>query len=473
MSRAFYLLVTAVLLKNYLFYEQGSGLNYFAFALFLLALVLWRKSGLFRERNMQLTTAGFLLTGFTAVYYGHSHTLILYVVSVFLLIGYSSVTQLSPYVSAFNGILSSLGLASFQASSQWLTSSSNRSTHRQLFRQFRMLLLPFLVTLVFYGLYYWANPDFSLFDRSYVLDTDYIFLTMVGFIWLPSLVFPYSAKVFAEADLKLANTLSRIRGRYKGQVLGLKWEYRQGIVMLGMLNLLLLVFLVFEGLMFSKGQQQQTAYDFSQSVHDSVNVLIFSILLAITLMLFYFRKNLNFFPKNRTLIRLAYTWIFLNLLLLGVTTYTNMLYIENNGLTFKRIGVYFWLFQTGCGLFTTLYKIHYKKSIAFLFRINSWVCYFTLIVFTAVPWTSIITTYNLSRAQILDLEYLKEFLPYNLPQLQESVYVYSESLDLKADLLESAQTFQKQYKQNPHTWQSWNYADWKINQYIETHPLSK
>ncbi len=470
MSRAFYVLLTAVLLQNYLFYNQSTGLNVLAYSLLVLGLVYVRKADSFRHPTIQLSVLGLLLSGGSASLYGGSPAVLLYFASLFLLVGYSSIPRLSPYVSAFNGLLSSVGLASFEASSQWFASSNSTPTHRQLIRQFRILLLPFLITIVFYGLYYWANPDFSLFENSYTLDSNYILLTILGFIWLPSLLFPYSAQLFTKADLKLSNTVTRIRSRYSGHLLGLKWEYRQGVAMLGMLNLLLFVFLGFESLMLNKGRYAATAFELSQSVHDSVNVLILSILLAISLVLFYFRRNLNFFPKNRLLMQLAYTWIVLNLLLLGVTTYTNTLYVQNYGLTYKRIGVYLWLFLTGCGLLSTLYKIHSKKSNAFLFRVNSWICYFALILLSAVPWAEVITQYNLTKARTRDLSYLFQLMPYNLPQLQAYVTTHPE---LKDTLIHQTQAFQNRYRKRPQTWQSWNYLDWKTNQYAETHPLSK
>ncbi|MDQ1085727.1 DUF4173 domain-containing protein [Siphonobacter sp. SORGH_AS_1065] len=470
MKYGFFLLIAAIILQNYLFYNQNFGINFLALNVLVLTLLLVRNRDYLKQRNTQLASLGSVLCGMTIAFYGGDTSIFLYIFSILLLIGYNSIAQLSPYVSAFNGFVSFIGIASFNAGANWLTKADTPTNQRRFSKQIQLLLPPLAITLCFYGLYYWANPNFSFLSTTYTLDAGYLFLFLVGLTWIPALIFPYSPNAFTESDLSRPNTLKRIRTRFKGHLLQLKWEYRQGVIMLVMLNSLLAIFLVVELQSLYSGSKAQSAYELSQSVHDGINVLIISILLAITLILFYFRKNLNFFPNNQTLVKQAYTWIGLNILLLAVTTHTNSLYVQNYGLTYKRIGVYIWLLLTGLGLFTTLLKIHQKKTNAYLFRVNSWITYFVFILMVAMPWAKIITHYNLNYSRSLDLSYLFSLHPSNLPQLQ----AYSETHPGLEDKLSFAvESFQKRYERYPDAWQSWNYSDWKLYQHLTSHPLKK
>ncbi len=462
------LLIALVLWQNYLFYDQDCGLNFLAYALTLLAVAGYYSPESLRQKNILLSAAGLILSALTLVVYGEGPSIPLYFGSFFLLAGYWSAPALSPYIAAFNGGLSSAGVASAHFVSSLLTAGNYPNSRNKWKRNLKNWLIPVVVTLIFYFLYNAANPDFALITTDYTINGGYVVLTMLGFIYIPALIFPYSLKVMHAYDLKTPDSLERIRAKFTGNSLNLKWEFKQAIILFSLLNLLLGVFLFMELKMVWTAAQITHAPELSSRVHDHVNILIFSILCSILVILYYFRKNLNFYPSHTLLTRLAYAWIIQNMVLLLVTLSTNIAYVFNYGLTYHRIGVYIWLLITAIGLLTTIYKIAFRKSNAYLFRFNSWSVYFILIISLAIPWSTLIVDYNLHHSRSKDLSYLLSLEPYVIPQLNA---IQTNDPDFQKGLNAKITFFQKQYSRKPDHWRSWSYGDWRLHEYLKTQAL--
>ena len=64
-------------------------------------------------------------------------------------------------------------------------------------------------------------------------------------------------------------------------------------------------------------------------------------------MLYYFRGRLNYHSKNKTLKLLAYVWIAQNIFMILSTAYRNNMYIEESGISYKKIGLYVYLMLSG------------------------------------------------------------------------------------------------------------------------------
>jgi len=133
---------------------------------------------------------------------------------------------------------------------------------------------------------------------------------------------------------------------------------------------------------------------YSEFVHQGTGTMIASIIVAVSIILFYFRSSLNFYAQSKSIKILAYCWIVQNVLMLVSTAFRNELYIEVYGLTYKRIGVYVYLLLAAIGLVTTFIKILKLKSNHFLFRSNGWLFYGVLILACFVNWDILIATHN-------------------------------------------------------------------------------
>jgi hypothetical protein len=173
----------------------------------------------------------------------------------------------------------------------------------------------------------------------------------------------------------------------------------------------------------------------AQFVHNGVGTLIFSIVLGASIICYLFKGELNFIQKNKTIKLLVYAWIAQNIFMVISTLLRNNLYVQNCGLTGKRIGVYYYLFFTIIGLLFTAYKIHKQKTVYFLYATNTWIWYTILVLSSSVNWENIIFNNQLKRyntKKVLDFEYATRFTETNLPELISLFNVgKTDTVDLK------------------------------------------
>jgi hypothetical protein len=172
------------------------------------------------------------------------------------------------------------------------------------------------------------------------------------------------------------------------------FKRRSGEITFLLLNLMLVVFLVtfnyeqfFESIASSK---------LSAATHERVNAVLFSIFLSIVVVLLYFKGQFNFDSKAKNMKMLAKTWMVLNGFLIVSTLIINSEYIAFFGLTYKRLGVYVFLFLAAMSLFFTFRKITRQKSNAYLFNQMIWYCYGVILLCSFVNWGNLITIYNIS-----------------------------------------------------------------------------
>jgi phosphatidylserine synthase len=155
------------------------------------------------------------------------------------------------------------------------------------------------------------------------------------------------------------------------------------------------------------------ASSFSNQVHSGIYALIASIVIAIVIILYFFRGNLNFYKENKNLKLVAYIWIVLNTLLVVNIIIKDAQYIYYFGLTYKRIGVLMYLLLTIIGLVTTSIKVKNIKNFWYLFRINTLAAFTILVVSCTINWDSYITIYNLNYSKSMDFKYLIELSDNN------------------------------------------------------------
>ncbi len=216
--------------------------------------------------------------------------------------------------------------------------------------------------------------------------------------------------------------LSRKRRSFKGRTVALKTEYRSGIVLLVLLNVLISIMNVLD--IYNVWLFFEWNGDFlKQFVHEGTWVLIFSILISISIVLYYFRGNLNYYPRRKLLLRLALLWMAQNALLVVSVGIRNMWYIHHFNLAFKRIGVYAFLLLTLFGIATVMYKIMNRKSLKYLFHCNGIAAYVILISLGFFNWDKIIASHNIRHAEtaFFHTNFMLELNSSALPELNQSL----------------------------------------------------
>jgi hypothetical protein len=239
-----------------------------------------------------------------------------------------------------------------------------------------------------------------------------------------------------------------------------------------------------------------TGANYSNALHDGTNALILSIVMAMAVIVYFFRGNLNFYSKNKTIRLLAYLWIFQNIFLVCSVLLRDYHYVSALGLTYKRIGVLVFLLLCTIGLITVYIKVAQQKTFFYLCKINGFIWYILLLVFGFVNWDVFIVGYNINNRDsiTLDLDHLTEMSDKTLPLLNKnkfelrkylhsSNYAYKRGSDttnlsnkpiaptdteqiqaFETDLNQRNNTFKTKY--NETSWLSWNYRDWQTMQFL-------
>ncbi|GAB3425010.1 hypothetical protein GCM10027516_26450 [Niabella aquatica] len=286
------------------------------------------------------------------------------------------------------------------------------------------ILIPGIFVAVFIGVYMQASDKFaSLFAIDLKFDFFQIaVLSTVGFFLMfnffyfsvPKMLIYYNG--YLKDDFSEDYTLRKAKGFY---LLDITSQRRSGEISLVLLNLVLAFFII----TYSMEQfgAKEISGTLSNEVHERVYVLIFSIVMAIIVIMIFFRGLLNFDIHSRLLKRLSFIWIGLNILLVFTVFFRNLEYVAAYGLTFKRIGVFVFLLLSLAWLVLTWHKIAYTKTNIFLVNRMVWASYTTLVISCVINWSWIVTSYNTNRFQNPDWSYL-ETLDYN-KKLLHSIYL--------------------------------------------------
>jgi hypothetical protein len=272
-----------------------------------------------------------------------------------------------------------------------------------------------------------------------------------------------------------------IMGRFAVGAMALKNEYTSGIICLLLLNLLLLMVNIIDinHLWFNFEYSENELL--KKVVHDGTELLIVSIVLAMAVLLFFFKGNLNFYRGNKWLRYGAYAWIVQNLVLVISVALRDYYYIARHGLAYKRIGVLFFLFMVLIGLLTVFLKIANKKTGYYLWRVNAWAGIIILVLSTTVQWDEFIARYNLDRKDktLLDVPFLLSLSDKALPILDQNVPVFIkihkerpmiiDGIDYLDYYLRRLEQRKKEWFQSQSTvsWLSWNYADAEVKKYFD------
>ena len=136
--------------------------------------------------------------------------------------------------------------------------------------------------------------------------------------------------------------------------------------------------------------------ELSNYVHEGTYLLIASIGFAMGILLYFFRRNINFLPNNSFLKNLSYIWIIQNAILALSVGARNIHYISAYGLAYKRLGVFIFLVLTIIGLYTMYLKVRDQLTTYFLIQNNTWALYFVMAFLTMIDWDVEITKYNVS-----------------------------------------------------------------------------
>lgn len=397
-----------------LFYNQNLGINALIYSVFLIIALAVSKKGLLSKTTTILSAIGMLSSAAAICYHGATWSIVTYYSSTLLFIGYVASSQSSIYVSWLNGIYNAVfGVFHSFIYQQEEAQVSLTKKKVDLGQLIKVVVIPLILVVIFTVLYSTSNPVFnkalSAIDLS-VINGFWIFTAVVGGLIMANIQEPFPIEKITSQDKNYPNELHP-KPLDEKRLKSVKNESQIGLISIICLNVLLVLVLITEAIFLTNSRSSHASI-LSDAVHQGVYASIVSIVLALGIIAIIFRGDVNFLKNNQKLRLLTYLWIALNSLLVISIFIKNYIYIDDHGLTHKRIGVMIYLLLTMVGLCTTYLKINYRLNFVYLVRRNLAIGYATIAIYSVINWSAIITDHNIKEDQI-DPFYLESLLPQN------------------------------------------------------------
>ncbi|MEN0004981.1 MAG: DUF4153 domain-containing protein, partial [Bacteroidota bacterium] len=331
-------------LYAFLFVRAEMGVNALLFSAVAIGALFYFRPDLQRSKNVLAFTAGTLFTAILTIWHHSVLAKLVHILSFFLLIGSVQRREVR-----FIGFALILGVAGFFEAPILLLKRFEQDLFKspalkQAFYWLRMILLPFGIGLFFFVLYAAASQQFaSIIENSWgrffehffsLLAIDKIVIWGIGLLLTAALLYSSNfLNLLMPPGTSFSFTLSRKRPASDQQqrsfkLLALKHEYRLGLLTLALLNGVVLLFNITDLRYVWIDYSNTSPQELSQYVHEGTWLLLFTIALAIAIVLYFFRRNLNFFPNNDFLKALAGIWLFQNLVLTLSVAMRNIHYVN-------------------------------------------------------------------------------------------------------------------------------------------------
>lgn len=471
------------------FYKQHIGLNLFLFNIALLSLLNWVYKVFDFKNELHITVAaGTLLTAIGTLFHASSFAITMNILSLILLFGVVNNRQLrlvsNVVISAFSQFFS--GAILFLRRNPAGEQKPGRM--KSVWRWLGLTLIPLIVLIVFFLLYSASSSKFGSifgFIGEFIgdvfrfifenLNFSLVFLFLFGFM-IAAAYFTKTRKITAANELATGK-LIRKRHRYYGRKMGLLNEFRMGMIMFSLLNILLLIFNTID--IWHVWINFEWDGDLlKEFVHEGTYMLIITLFISIVLVLIFFRRNLNFFSKNKPLKILANIWLAQNAIMAVSVLIRNIHYINYYNLAYLRIGVLLFIAIVFFGLVTVFIKVNQVKNFYYLLRVNMLFTYAALVAFSLADWDVIIAKFNFNRADkaFVHLNFMAKLDDKALPYLEKDIdiqniekspaykrigkfHYFMTSEEYQATIEQRKMRFLEKYPNR--TFLEWNYADYR------------
>lgn len=486
-----------VLLFNLFFWEEKVALNLVFFGVLAGTAILFLQKGAISRNTVRVTAGGTLLAGLFVLLYATDIARTAFFLSFATFIGFVYSPKMRSVPFAFLGGIGNFFAGWFGLVSTLDDAVKNRKRRKRLRlgRTIALVTIPILLIVLFAGLFAGANPRFGKLFQVITVDFfswflqifDHIEPVRILFFGFSILVcvgilFRYRFKRMENFDAHAKQNLHRRRKKrnFPFRMNALRQEYKIALLTVISINALTLVNNIIDINWIWFNFELEPDFSLKQFVHEGTYLLIVSILLAMGVMFYFFRGNLNFLHKNKTLRIAAYVWIVQNCIMVVSVAMRNYHYIDFHGLAYKRIGVIFFLALTAFGLVTLFLKIRQRKTFYHVVRVNAWATYAVMLFLAMVNWDGFMTSYNFKHhgRTNLDVEFALDMSDKVLPFLdQNRSYLKGEMLD--GYFIEDPEAAEKRldsrirrfkFKMQNRSWLSWNLADARAMSYFEGQP---
>jgi len=451
-----------------LFYKQNAGLNFFLFTILLccLLLVFNPKKGF--DKHWWYYAGLSIFTGCMVVCINSALSIFACICALLMLSGKTASKDNSVFLAFAFAVFSF-----FSSLVYWIidlsrvNTEANTNEQRKNRRTIIGVLTSLVIAIVFFILYREANPLFKDLTKHINFDwlsVGWLFFTFWGFLVLYGLIRARRIEFLSKYDIDCLGSIPK--KIVEENDAPLKFSSVIALSLFVLLNVMLLFINILDINNIFISKTLPTGITLSNFVHQAVWSIVVSIIIASSLIMWFFKDDLNFSAYGKKVKFFVYAWIIQSIIMVLSTMIRNSWYIQEFQLTYLRIGVYTFLVLSLIGLIHTFLKVAYRKS-AWKLITNNFATWFLLLCLSSgVNWDKIITKYNIAHAtetKRLDKEYITQLSDANIPELVELYDLKDTTVVLKNNwdnfywLERKIATVTEHLKES--TWQSYNLRD--------------
>lgn len=419
------LLTTALFVV--LFYDENTGVNLGILAVVYALLSLFSAPAKNRTKTFYVLLATSVFSGIAFAWFGDFVSFLAVFCSLFLLDLKSKSRNLKSILVVPVLITNFFTfLCRFFRFEDWIPRKNFSGSTQKIIS---LILIPAFFLIVFFAVYSYGSEHFAKIIKDFKFNLDFLQFTallILGFFiafnfWnLQINRFIYKANPSLDDDFSKSVEIQKPTYTF----MDVNAERNSGVATFLVLNILLLIFI------FTFNYEQfveisKSPNQLSEETHERVNAVILSIVLAIVVIMFYFKGGFNFDPKAALLKIFAGIWIVLNAVLVFSAMAKNLEYVLNYGYTYKRLGVFAFLMLCLIGLIFTCLKIQKKKTNAYLFNRMFWYGYAMVLVCSYFNWGGFITSQNMKRKDF-EVNFHRDEINFNEKQLLKYAKEYQD-----------------------------------------------
>ncbi len=398
------------LIYYFFFWQEGIGLNLVLFALLLNLSSRIFQSNLSLRKGEWPYLLAFVLSAFGIIFFNSAISIVSFIMLNVAYLSFVWGAELSVSEHFANGLIRIFNVQKAILPERLLRKSSSA---RGVYSVLRLSLVPLAVFLVFFALFRAGNPIFKewsngltfMFQNLFVDFSWPLFWFMVMGLLILRMVFLQNKSwpmVF-----KIGDRLQRGRSTTYKRIFpinGLRREYRMALMTFISLNALLLVVNLIDIRWFWFGFEMPQNFSLKEFLHEGVAFLIASLLLAASVVFYFFRNSLNFYPNEKWLGILAKVWIVQNAVLAVSVLLRTYYYIDFHGLANGRIIVVSIISVVLVGLYLLYRKVEGKRSHAYVFRYVSMYVMLMFGLMSVWDWDRSIASFNLAHGRINEID---------------------------------------------------------------------
>lgn len=426
MKKSIYILLAFVI--SWLFYNQSFGLNALIGSLLIIVATKFINTQL-RWKPFVFSSVALLLSALSVFFYSNELALTAFWFSLGVHLFLNNQEKLSFVTGILSSVVNWLLSFIFMLESFFIQKEQGTTGVKKKKKLGVLLyLIPLLLIVIFIVFYREISEPFKHLTNKISLDFiswSWVWFTLGCFVFLFPTFYFRKFEALSTFESSIPNTINRpIKASFLNNIMNLKTEYYSAILSFIGLNILLLVVNGFDVAYLYMKIKPVSILSLSESVHQGVANLIWSVVFAIVVVLTFYRGRLNFISTDKTLFTLVIVWILQNGFLVISTAFRNYQYVENWGLTYKRIGVYVYLGLTLLGLLFTLVKILKHKHNWHLVRQFTWSVFVLLIITSLINWNKLVvqSQFELSKRpnKHLDCNYIYRLSPISLSYINQA-----------------------------------------------------